>query len=869
MKKLFLLVLSLSLLPFMGYSQGNPNWDNIPDDIKNSKPFKRFEWFYQQRAFPYDQIPYDKYAQVVHEERIDMINKNTCRNADLEWTSVGPNGMHALPTVEHWGIVAGRVRAIAVHPDDPLTVYIGAACGGIWKTTDGGENWIDLGTQLESQSYGAIAIDPDNTDIVYVGSGEVTSISGFIVYPGSGLFKSSDGGQSWDAITNGFGDMTHFSDLVVSPFNSNLLFAALASGSCFAGDNMDNEGIWKSVDGGTTWTRTLDLQDAYDVAIHPTDENLVYAAIGGMSENAGFYISYDKGNTWNQNDSGLQAANTISRIQFDISQSNPQVIYTVVYQVGEGAFWTGTSRAYKSIDGGINWIQISEGINLGGLYNIWMDQGSYDLCIAIDPVDSDHVFIGNIELHETTNGSVFSPVRPFGTNANGSLVHPDYHKFAFAPSDPDYFYIACDGGIYKSTDAGQTATSLNLGLETIQFYRIASHPTNPDIVMGGMQDNGNGITLNSGESWQMTTDRDGMECFFDHTAPNIVYASNQNGRLTKSTDGGLTFSFIKNVSGAWITPFFMHPTNHMILYAASEHMFRSTNGGMNWTTIAWDIAPIDISTMAQSGVDTNNMIFATGLGNFSGDTIFIIKVSTDEGLTWTDVTENIPGEVRWISRVATDPADANTMYVLRTGFSEANKVWKTTDLGVTWTNISGDLPDLPCSDLFIDPENTDHIYVANDIGVYLTTDGGTTWEYARNGMPFVPVMDFDYMKIGEVKYLRAGTHGRSIYQTNIVGVGIEEPHFTPMAKNEDIKISIHPNPFSHNTAIEYILPWDSQLTMELFSIHGVKISTLADEFQQQGMHKVVFDGIELPSGIYFCVLKTSHQTTTKKMILMK
>ncbi len=209
------------------------------------------------------------------------------------------------------------------------------------------------------------------------------------------------------------------------------------------------------------------------------------------------------------------------------------------------------------------------------------------------------------------------------------------------------------------------------------------------------------------------------------------------------------------------------------------------------------------------------------------------------------------------------------MYVLRTGFSDGNKVWKTTDLGLTWVNLSGNLPNLPCSDLFVDPDNTDHLYVANDIGVYVSTDGGTSWEYGSEGMPFVPVIDFDYVKIGELKYLRAGTHGRSIYQTDILGVGVEEPDLPLSTKNEELMVMNYPNPFSSETTIVYTLPRDTWLTMELFSVHGIKIASLIDEFQEKGQHKVAFNRSVLPDGIYFYRLMAGNKVALGKMVLMK
>ncbi|MCX6224043.1 MAG: T9SS type A sorting domain-containing protein, partial [Bacteroidia bacterium] len=690
----------------------------------------------------------------------------------------------------NWGTVGGRVRAIAVHPTDPQTLYIGAASGGIWKTTDGGANWEDIGYGLESLTFGAIAIDPKNPEIIYAGSGESMLFGNGGNFPGKGLFKSTDGGQSWILITVGPGNQTHFSDLEVSPYNSNIILATLASGYEYLGIILPNEGIWRSLDGGTTWNRTLDLPDAFDIAFHPADPNKVYAAIGGTNGTPGFFISNDQGATWEQSNTGLLLPAAGGRIQFDISKSNPNIIYAVIYDLNLPN--SATTRAYKSVNGGTSWSQISVGTKLGGFDgSSWYDQGLYDLCIAVDPVDPNHVLIGNIELHRTTDGSTFTPVRPFGGNVFGTLAHPDYHKLVYTPSNPNILYIGCDGGIYKSTDKGYTVGSQNKGLSTLQFYRIASHPSNSRVFMGGMQDNAGAITTNGGTTWNNIISGDGMECFFDRTNPDhVLYASYQWGALFKSVNGGTVFSQIYNAAGAWITPFFMHPTNNQILYTANKKILKSTDAGLTFQIISGpnDISPVNIGTMAQSQVNPSNMIFGTGIDNPSVS-VFIVKVSKDEGATWTDVTSVIPGESRWISRVVTDPVDANTMYLVRSGFSPGNKVYKTTNLGQTWKNISGNLPDLPCSDLFIDPEFTGRLFVANDIGVYFSTDGGISWNYASEGMPVVPVFDFDYVKIGTQRYLRAGTYGRSVFETILPSCDLKSITFSSQAEVDNFQAS--------------------------------------------------------------------------------
>jgi len=753
----------LALFAFGQQAENTPSAqssrNNIPDLVKARKSFKRVEWFNTQRAWPYDTIPVFRYAQEMDRE-IKKVRGNASKgNEDLTWTSIGPSGQQSQ--YSHWGQVSGRAKAVAVHPNNPLTLYIGAAHGGIWKTTDGGETWLDIGHNLASLSFGAIAIDPNNPETIYAGSGEVCYFLGYIGFNGKGIFKSTDGGSSWTQITNGIGNVTSFGDIAVSPFNSNVVLGALASGNYYSG-NLENEGLWKSEDAGENWVRTLDVQDAFDIAFHPADANKVFAAVGGGNSDAGFYISTDQGTTWTQSNTGLPSTSSMHRLQIDVSQSDPDIIYAVIFD-GNAMF----TKAYKSVNSGVNWAQISAGTNLGGYYGGgWYDQGFYDLCIAVDPENPNLVYIGNVELHRTEDGSTFFPVRPFGNDLWGGLAHCDFHKLVFAPSDPDYFYIACDGGMNRSTDKGYTATSQNIGLTTHQFYRVASHPFNPQIVIGGMQDNATAMTTDGGLTWHEVTGGDGMECLFNPAHPDTVYTSAQNGYFFRSVNGGNTFSVMYNANGSWTTPLIMHPTNHKILFTANRSIMKSTTGGAPFQNIASLVAPEFIVDLAMSGVNPDYMIFASGGQQqpVPGSQI-VVKISTNGGYNWTDVTANIPGEARWITRVVCDPVDDSTMYILRTGFSEGNKVWKTTDLGQTWSNRTGNLPDLPCCDLFIDPENSSHLYVANDLGVYRSKDGGVTWIYASPNIPFVPAIDFDYVKIGNDRYLRVGTHGRSIFQT--------------------------------------------------------------------------------------------------------
>ncbi len=360
-----------------------------------------------------------------------------------------------------------------------------------------------------------------------------------------------------------------------------------------------------------------------------------------------------------------------------------------------------------------------------------------------------------------------------------------------------------------------------------------------------------------------------MECFFDYSDPNKVYCETQFGDFCRGINGGEWFAYVRSFSGAWITPIFMHPAESNIIYAASKHLYKSTDWGQTFTFQATWISPVNITTMAQSKVNPSHMIFGTGLDCFDYDSVFLVKISTDEGVNWTDVTANIPGETRYISRVATDPLDANTMYVLRTGFSPGNKVWKTTDLGLTWANISGDLPNLPCSDLFIDPENDSCLYVANDIGVYYSADKGNTWTFASEGMPFVPAMDFDYVEIDTVRYLRVGTHGRSIYETKLSSsLGIPEAGSGQTAAAFGL-VRTYPNPNNSTTTIEYELLRPAWVKLIIYNDFGQQHEVLVNIKQTKGTHKIAWDAADLPAGIYYYQLQAANKKVSGKIIKIK
>ncbi|GJQ62438.1 MAG: hypothetical protein SCALA702_14910 [Melioribacteraceae bacterium] len=776
MNRLLYLLIFLFVATSFSFSQQESIWERYPDYIKEKNAFKRLEWFYRQRSAPDDFIDIKKF----NEEKAKLVESINLegRGTQLEWEPIGPLGINA-GWPPQWGRISGRTRALAVHPANPDIVYAGASAGGLWKTTDGGENWHFAGEEFTNNSFGAIAIDPSNPDVIYAGTGE--SLLGYnpTTYTGDGIYKSTDAGDTWVKIGSP-GDKTHVTDLLVHPDDSNLIFATLAAGYWHYG-SPGTEGVWKSTNGGITWSTAIPgiANPSYDLEIHPTNSDILFAGVGGTNSNNGIYKSTNRGENWTRTGSGVSTS-ILNRMHIDIAESSPETMYMIVYSSGSG-----TSSAYKSTNGGQSFTQLSASHNFGGNYGSGpRDQGWYDLMIAVSPGDANLVFTGNLELHKTTDGTNFDFVRmPGGGGAWDSPMHVDYHKIVFAPSNTDVIYVGCDGGVYKSTDAGETWFSVNNGFSTIQFYRLSSSPFDENLMIGGAQDNGNFLRSTSGESsWDFVSTGDGMESLWDYSNPQIAYASTQYGSIYKTTNAGASITTISpNYSDtpAWTVPIIMHPTDPQILYTASRYVWRTTNGGNSWTAITGQMTSDAINTMAQSPVNPDNMILA-GSGSYTANPR--IRVSSDGGFTWDIITGNIPGTRKYVSRVYFHPTEANTCFVVRSGFG-GGKLFRSEDLGESWSDVSGNLPDIPHNDFMIDPRNTNVYLILNDFGVYMSIDKGETWTYESNGMPVVPAMDFSYYTDGNKRLVRVGTHGRSAFQAelNNIIVPVELTSFTASA----------------------------------------------------------------------------------------
>jgi hypothetical protein len=819
--KFFVLIYFISSLCFSVFSQDliipdNP-YDKAPEEIKNRNSFKRERWFYEQRMFPYNYIPADAYSKAI-EQRNELRKTQGFYTAQTDnpapWICIGPSPGYYF----NYTNISGRCVTIKYDPINPNIIYVGAAFGGVWKTTNSGLNWFPLTDFEVSLSSGSIAIDPTNTNIIYYGTGEAT-YSGASYY-GRGILKSTNGGLNWVNYTSGLPSLTYCSRLVIRPGFQNQLLAA-----------MGTAGLYRSTNGGVNWTQILSGR-CDDVVFSPDGNNAYIVGSG-----TGYRISTDGGVTFTLN-STLSMG---TRNHIAICRTVPSVLYASVY--------SGSSiTVFKSTNGGANFSQVAIGTDFQG------SQAWYDFYMHVNPFDPNFAYVGSIDVWRTTNGGAnFQNI----TNGYSSgVVHVDQHNMDFHPTNSNELVVANDGGVWKSTDRGTTWSNLNVSLTLTQFYRIAADPSNASHVLGGTQDNGTQRTLGT-LNWTAAFGGDGGEVCFHSQNPSYILGETQNNGVRRSTNGGASWTAATSGlsgTGAWIGPIITHPSASGVFYTARQQVFKTTNWAASWFSLPSSGISGTIRELAISRTNPN-LIYAT-----VGSSIF---KSTDEGSTFTNVSAGLP--TRTITSVYVHPDSQNVAIVTFSGFG-AGKIYKTTNGASSWINISGNLPDSPVNDgLIYHPGiSTSVLFVAMDIGVFITTNYGTSWTELADGLPNTVAMHLDYHQSSNK--LRIGTHGRSVWEmvnpVRVINYQNNSPEAYRLSQN-------YPNPFNPLTIINYELPRSGFVSLKVFDILGREVKSIVNEVQSAGTYTVQLDASSLSSGIYFYTLRSGGFAETKKMIVAK
>ncbi len=673
--------------------------------------FKRWEAFMAPRTFPtgnfFDPEILIKEKQKQKQSHLRMAIHPQLTSAN--WSFVGPT---SIPSN---GGGTGRVNCIRFHPTDGNTVYIGAAAGGVWKTTNGGVAWTSNTDFLDALSVADIAINPRYPDSVYVATGDGYGYEvGTDFWGGTysaGVLVSPDGGQTWNTtgLTYAQSQSSIIQRILINPSDPNILLACTRSA------------IFRSVNAGATWT-SVRTGHYYDMEFKPGDPNTVYA-----STSSGIAKSTDKGATWT-------TAGSVSgggRVSIAVTDVNP----LVVYALGENG------NFYKSTNGGTSFIALTSPNSVANFY------GYYDAVLACSPLDENKVFVAGMNIAKTSNGgSTWS--------AAGTNIHVDNHSLEFMPGNNNVIWCGNDGSIYSSTNSGTSWNDLGNGIGIKQYYRMGASTINPYTMLAGAQDNGTDRLV--GTSWRKVYGADGMECLIDRTNDQNMIVSWQNGNLLKSTNGGTNFTNITPASGDWTTPFIQDPVVATTLVGGWDKVYRSTNFGDTWTAISNSTFSGTIYAVAMTEAN-NNYIYAASLG--------VMQRTTNTGASWTTITTGLPVNGTGITYIAVSNSDPNKVWVTLTGYSAGNKVFYSSNGGTTWSNYSGSLPNVPVNCIVYQKNSQDAVYIGTDFGIYYRDATLPDWIPYNTGLPNVIVYELEIND--NIQKIRAATFGRSIWESEL------------------------------------------------------------------------------------------------------
>lgn len=815
-----------------------------PISVVHVKGVPADDWFERQRAFPFDEIPASAYLKSIeHAQREMRANKPVSAPV---WVLAGPTN------------IEGRITAIAVDPTNPMIVYAGCANGGVWKSVDFCKSWVSLFDHQNTTSIGALAIDPFTPSTLYCGTGEANSLRSY--YPGTGLYKSTDAGKTWQLI--GLPNSFSIGNIAINPQDPREIYVA-AVGSLR--HRSPQRGVYKTTDAGTTWVQSLFVADsvgAIDVAVDPQNPDRVLAAMwermrreddikyGGAK--SALYLSTNRGMSWSVVTGGFPSNQAeLGRISIEIAHSNPSIIYALT-ALSNGL----TGGLYRSSDGGSTWSAVNPSVGSSSNY-AWFNR----IC-RVDPSDPNHLFCGGISMYASTNGG--------SSFISGMAYHVDQHAVAFAPSNVRYIVIGNDGGIDFSTDGGLTWWQ-SQSLPITQFYAGEINPSNPYELLGGTQDNGTIRTLDGGlDTWTDIYGGDGFYCRVDYTNPMRVYASSQYGGLGYSMNGGL--NFYDGTAGLdltytnWMTPYVLDKNNPMVIYCGTSRMYRSTDGMASWAAISPDLSTPHVQLLGT--ITTIDVSKSDPSVIYCGTDNAKVWVTTNGGTDWRRVDAGLP--YRWVTRVTVHPESANICYVTLSGYkidSTGSHIYRTTDYGTTWTSLRGNLSDAPINDVVIDPENSSSLYIATDIGVMATTDLGASWSMFGAEFPtFVPCHDLTFDE--STRTLVAWTHGRSAWWIGVpspLGVG---PSTTVVPERFRLEPN-YPNPFNASTDLRFRVQETGWVTLKVFDVTGREVATVFNGVEEPGTYTLRWDASGNASGVYVARLTTGRSFAARKMLLLR
>ncbi|MEL7424393.1 MAG: T9SS type A sorting domain-containing protein [Bacteroidota bacterium] len=816
-------------------------------DLPKEAEERPADWLFRQRAYPFGEIDHKAYKRAVqYRSQVQAMQQGLEKDLNTTpWTFDGPLN------------VGGRITDVEVIPGTPRTILVGAASGGVFRSTNEGATWDATFDDMPTLAIGDLAIAPSNTNIVYAGTGEANAGGGSLAYDGLGVFRSTDGGQNWES--RGLNDVGSIGRVVVDPTDPDRLYVA-AMGTLFA--NNDERGVFRSLDGGENWEQVLFLSDstgAVDLAIHPSDPMTIYAAMWERVRRpnrrqytgitSGIYKSTDGGSTWQELGNGLpSAANDKGRISLAIAPSDPNRVYAGF--VNSSGF---LGNMMQSNNAGASWSNVPTETLQVVPFDWWFNR------VVVDPTDADQLYYVGFNINK------YIPIEErWELRFNGA--HVDQHTLWINPSNPQEMLLGNDGGLYYTSDTGESFSKWE-NLPITQFYTCEIDFHDPSRRYGGTQDNGTNRTVTGNlDDWQWIYGGDGFRVRVDPMDQNIVYATSQFGGFGKSTNGGDFFNGAFDGLGGtrrnWYTPYQLDPAIPERLYLGTERIMRSDGDPVLWEPISPDLTNGNggsnglvygtITSLSVSALDNEIIWVGTDDGN--------VWVSTDAGGNWNSISTGLP--LRWVTSITADPNDPAGAYLTFSGFrygTNMSHVYKTEDFGASWQNINGDLPDIPVNDLVVHPDN-DILFLATDIGVFFTDNTGVNWEILGTGLP--PVVTTDLTLHLPTQTLAVGTYGRSMWSINVdVDVNTQEP----LALIDNW--SVYPNPISTNAVVSLEIQERTPCQLQLVNAQGQVVQSILNGTLEAGAQELSFAVAGLPAGAYILQLNANGKVSSKTVVV--
>lgn len=713
---------------------------------KISKQYGRWLWFWEPRlnadgTFPSAQHYVAEVRSVQNRKRTEDLQ------AIPSWKELGPTAPD-LPGLNNVWNGIGRLNTMAVSPVKVTDLWVGAAQGGLWKSTNGGSAW----THVEIPGFpdfgvSDIAIAQSDAKIIYVATGDVDAalpgeLSGF---PGFsyGVIKSTDGGLTWSQ--TGLAMEPEQNNLVsrlwVDPRNADIVVAATYTG------------IRKSTDGGATWRVTTPSGSFRDLVGNTQTIDMLFASTFSQGGGAGIYKSTNAGDSWEL----VQSFPEANRIRLAVTKADPKVVGAVMSRYDT----QGLSGVYKSTDFGENFFDLNVTQNLLGWSSSGNDhnrggQGFYDLAMTISPSNANLWFVGGVNTWRSTNGGTSWVLSNHWTGNNAPWVHADHHFSMYHPNQ-NRLYTCHDGGIARSDDNGVSWRDMSNGLKIQQYYGLAVSDLQSSLTLAGSQDNGTARSTN-GTQFLHVLDGDGMATAIDYTTPQTVYGSQPYGTFYRSDNQGSSWNLVctpgrvGEQGGAWVSPIVTDPKTFNTVYVGYTQLYKSTNGGASWSKLT-NIPPTAFMRTIAVAPSNPRYIY---IGYST-----TMHYTTDGGATWQEQS----GIGSYIQDIAVHPTQPSKVWVTFGGFSAGSKIIEISN--GTVKNLTGNgLPNVPCNAVAFQPGPLNRLYVGTDVGVFYKDENSTVWEPYGQGMPTSVISGMEYLPTSSV--LRVSTYGRGVWEVDAV-----------------------------------------------------------------------------------------------------